>query len=115
MPGHADNSLLREMVNFHYIKTMASNLKKVTFLIVINLNLIGGKFSIEDQELKMMQSFMESFPSCKDNYKIIINRLQNNNRNEGEVKKFLRDTFTSLESEAMRRFFSIMDKKIYVI
>lgn len=83
MPGHADTSLLREMVNFHYIKTMASNLKRVTFLIVINLDFIGGNFYLPDSELKMLKSFMESFPNCKNNFKIIINRLQFNKRNEG--------------------------------
>jgi GTP-binding protein EngB required for normal cell division len=81
MPGHADTSLIREMVNFHYIKTMASNLKRVTFLIVINLDFIGGKFYLPDSELKMLKSFMESFPNCKENFKIIINRLQFNKRN----------------------------------
>jgi hypothetical protein len=27
MPGHADSSRFRELINFHYIRTMASNLK----------------------------------------------------------------------------------------
>lgn len=37
MPGNADNSRFREMINFHYIKTMALNLKKVIFFIVIKM------------------------------------------------------------------------------
>jgi hypothetical protein len=46
MPGHADNSPFRELINFHYIKTMASNLKEVRFLLVVTMSLQGGVYKL---------------------------------------------------------------------
>ena len=54
MPGYADSSRFKELINFHYIQTMIQNLKEVRFLIVVNLKYSNGAFILKDQDLKMM-------------------------------------------------------------
>lgn len=61
MPGHSDSSQLKELINFHYIKTMVDFLKGAYFLMVLVVipdpeN--KGEFILEDREIKMMASFM---------------------------------------------------------
>lgn len=77
MPGHADNSKFRELINFHYIKTMAERLNEVSFIMVIQLSKEGKKYVLEEGEIKMMESFISIFSDCKENITIIINRVEN--------------------------------------
>lgn len=75
MPGHADNSRFRELINFHYIRTMASNLKEVRFLLVVTLQYKNEKFLLPDHELNMLESFRMTFPNCSNYVTIVINRI----------------------------------------
>lgn len=55
MPGYADSSRFRELINFHYITKMISNLKEVRFVMVIGVVAKeGGSFLIDKHEIKMM-------------------------------------------------------------
>ena len=54
MPGHADSSRFRQLINFHYIRTMASNLKKVRFLIVVTLQYKNGGFLLVEKQIQML-------------------------------------------------------------
>ena len=74
MPGNADNSRFRQLINFLYIKEMASKFKKVHFLIVLKMNDNGDHFTMLDREYKMLDSFTNMFPSCSEAVSIIINQ-----------------------------------------
>ena len=76
MPGYADSSRLRELINFHYIKTMVKNLEEVRFLIVVNMFPSNGSFRLNPYDLKMMENFSEMFPECRDYVSLIVNRLE---------------------------------------
>ena len=75
MPGHADSSRFRELINFHYIRTMASNLKYVRFLIVVTMQIRNEKAELPTTEIDMLESFRIMFPGCSQYIKIIINRV----------------------------------------
>ena len=75
MPGYADNSRLRELINFHYIETMLKNLEEVRFLIVVNMFPSNGRFKLKPYALKMMENFSEMFTECRDYVSLFINRL----------------------------------------
>ena len=75
MPGHADSSRFRELINFHYIRTMAANLKEVRFLLVVTLQFKNGKFELPQKELLMLNSFRNMFPNCSKCMNVIINHI----------------------------------------
>jgi hypothetical protein len=79
MPGYADNSRFRELINFHYIQTVTRCLEEVRFVIVINMTpREGGKFEIDHHDLKMMESFCEMFPETNGiapPISLIVNKL----------------------------------------
>lgn len=95
MPGYADSSRFRELINFHYIRTMTKNLKEVRFLMVITVGMEDGKFTIDSHELKMMENFMEMFPECSQNLSLIINKIDSPITKEVEVnlRAFLNEMF----------------------
>jgi len=79
MPGHADSSRFREMINYHYICTMANNLKQVRFLLVIVMPYKNGRYHLTENDIKMLDSFREMFPKLnpQDNVlDVIVNRAE---------------------------------------
>ena len=95
MPGYADNSRLRELINFHYIETMLKNLEEVRFLIVVNMFPSNGSFKLNPYDLKMMENFSEMFPECRDHVSLIINRLESKGGKsiDNDVRLALNRTF----------------------
>lgn len=90
MPGNADNSRIRQLINFQYIKEMASKFKKVHFLIVLKMNDNGDHFTMLDREYKMLDSFANMFPNCSEAVSIIINQYDS----EGNLTK---DTLNAIK------------------
>ena len=78
LPGNADNKIIRELVNFHYIETMAGNLEEATFWIVlkVKINPEEGKVELDLKERTMLKTFAKMFPDIKPIYhvRIIINQ-----------------------------------------
>lgn len=48
---------------------------------VIGVATKSDGFSIDKHELKMMQSFMEMFPNCKEYVTLIVNKFEPNSLN----------------------------------
>lgn len=98
MPGYADTSRLRELINFHYISTMTSNLQQVRFMLVVSIQIRNKKFQMDPHELQMMQAFMQMFPNCGDCVSLVVNKLEdkeNNAKIESQIKKYLMETFNN--------------------
>lgn len=115
MPGHADSSRFRELINFHYIRTMSANLKEVRFLLVITLQLREGKYTLLENEIHMMESFRTMFPTCSKYVTIIVNRIEEARKNEKKVKKDLRDCLADSPYSLKKYFMDLTDSRIYVL
>jgi hypothetical protein len=116
MPGHADSSRFRELINFHYIRTMASNLKYVRFLLVVTLTMKEDKFVLADCEVQMLDSFRIMFPNCGKYVTIIINRLEDFHQFERQARVGFRTSISQCPNSDVRRYYmSLTDKDIYVI
>lgn len=103
MPGHADSSRFREMINYHYICTMANNLKQVRFLLVIVMPYKNGRYHLTEQDIKMLDSFREMFPKLnpQDNMlDIIINRAEKiGDKFADQVKKNFFENLKNVKSK----------------
>lgn len=116
MPGHADNSRFRELINFHYIRTMAANLKEVRFLIVTKLRLANERFELSVEELDMLDSFRKTFPNCSNYVTIIINKIEDLKNNEKNAKKGFRESIGACQNADLKKFYQgIIDNRIYVL
>lgn len=116
MPGHADNSRFRELINFHYIRTMASNLEEVRFLLVVTLKYKNDKFVLEETELDMLESFRNTFPNCSSYVTIVINRIEDLKYNEKGARKGFRDSIATCQNANIKMFYhGITDNRISVI
>lgn len=99
MPGHADSSRFRQMINYHYIRTMANNLKHVRFLLVIVMPYKNGKYHLTEHDVKMMDSFREMFPNLNKHQNlihIIVNRAEKIGDNYADM--VTRDFFDNLKN-----------------
>jgi hypothetical protein len=116
MPGHADSSRFRELINFHYIRTMAANLKEVRFLLVVTLQFRNGKFELPQKELLMLNSFRNMFPNCGKCVNVIINRIEDVGINTGPASACFRDTVMHSTIPGLGAYYSeITNNKIHVI
>lgn len=116
MPGYADSSRFRELINFHYIRTMASNLKEVRFLLVVTLQYKNDKFVLPSHEFDMLESFRKTFPTCSDYVTIIINRIEDLQHNEYNARKGFRDSIATCQNADLKKFYhTITDNRICVI
>jgi hypothetical protein len=103
MPGHADSSRFREMINYHYICTMANNLKQVRFLLVIVMPYKNGRYHLTEHDIKMLDSFREMFPKLnqQDNVlDVIVNRAERiGDKYADQVKKDFFENLKNIKSK----------------
>jgi hypothetical protein len=84
LPGNQDNSALRELVNYYYIKRTFEHVEKVSMVIVLKVNERG---SLSDNDIYMLHSFMNMFGKYHKNVTFIVNQIENMNNEKIELIK----------------------------
>ena len=115
MPGNADSSQFRELINFHYIKKMAFNIKKVVFMIVINIE-DEENIELDKKDIQMIETFIQTFPNCSGNVHLIVNRMASSVKEDNFKKAFRKLLGPESNNLSIKKYFkSISDERIHLI